>query len=76
MPGIKQSTKIMLKCYPGGITWKKESASPVRKPPVTSPTTFQWTKETASVRSLSKSPFLNKESEFESACMQVFLGMN
>ena len=74
-PEIKQSTKIKPKCYPRGITCKEESVSPVRKQPVTSPTTHM---DRGEMTSWSLSNF-EKRANLTLAsvtCMQVFLEMN
>ena len=71
MPGTKQRTIKRPKRFPRGKRRKKDPASPIRSAATSftaSPITdFRHNKETASARKLSKSPFWNIVSEFDSS---------
>ena len=71
MPGTKQRTIKRPKRFPRGKRRKKDPASPIRSAATSftaSPITdFRHNKETAFARKLSKSPFWNIVSEFDSS---------
>ena len=76
MPGTKQRTIKRPKRFPRGKRRKKDPASPIRSAATSftaSPITdFRHNKETASARKLSKSPFWNIVSEFDSSISDLY----